>query len=85
MPYRTQHVMPPQYRVGDKVIAHTKPWSPDNIHGHGHHELWNQKVGTVIAAYDNHYWTGGYWYWIKFFHCTYVAALTEDEMEHFYE
>jgi hypothetical protein len=87
MSYRTMDENTPTYSVGDKVIAHTKPWSPDNIYGHGHHELWNNKVGTIILCFKSAMGNKveQYYYHVRFPHVTYIACLNEEEMELFNE
>lgn len=95
MPYRISCDFP-KHRLGDKVIAHTKPWSPENIYGHGHHELWNKQVGIITSIYeprkyeeikpDNRwYGRGHYFYTVEFSHTTYTAMLSENEMEEYCE
>jgi hypothetical protein len=81
-PYEPGYI-PQHYKLGDKVKAHTKPWSPNNIHGHGHHELWNNQIGVVTLCFKakiRDKFTEEYYYWIKFPHTTYIAVLSDNEM-----
>ncbi len=77
--------------MGAKVRVHTKPYSYSSPHGHGHHDLWNNQIGTIYNVYEprkyeiveaDSYWygRGHYFYQVRFSNTTYIAMLSEDEM-----
>jgi hypothetical protein len=85
-PYRTPPVPPgtilKPFKVGDKVKVFTTPWSPTNTHGCGHHELFNERIGIILYAFENSkvYQNSKFCgvhnlYHVKFSHCTYIAAV----------
>lgn len=94
MPYRTSCASDlPRFKEGDKVLVHTKPYSYTPPHGHGHHELWDGQIGTVHHMYEpgkyeliestsTWYGRGRYFYQVRFTNTTYIAMLSEDEMDH---